>query len=635
MLYGEPFDTRLMILIHEHWWRWFSGKTTFRNMEFFYPITNSFGYSDTFLVQGLIHSFFRLLNVPMVQAWLITTFLCLLFGMIGWAYLATKITKNLALQILFILSIGLSYSFTLHFSMAPNFVGYTWISWILILFVNATSPALTGKETNLVVIFSIVAFLVLALSAWYVAFFIFLLTCFFVLIKALLKDIKYSKIWKFITVDIIYRYWILISPLIVILVFVFGYVYLSVFRDPSRPVNEMLRNSYALVSIIDGSGYGGGFFSPLYSFLKLSSREDVTIGIGFGLSLATLVLILIFLNSRWRTKILKSPQGLNTLVLFLSGIMVLFFFLKVNADFSLHKVFYSTIPGFNTIRSPDRYLAIFTYIVIFTFFRVCGVFIGRTRNKKSVTILLSILIILIIDQFRVIPDNSWKEDLLYDSKINLQGQEIKTNCDYFVYDAPGGWWSDQIKGMVFAYQLDVPTVNGYSGAFPPGYPTEDWLHEGDITGVLKWIKKIDNSKRGCFTTGESPLFYLNSPTVRFEFEDGFTPKETNGRSTWIWANRNRGFALVYAGKKTTINLSFLARTAPCLDSEKFIIRKLPHQVLYTGIITNQSKEFSLKLDVSEYELAKLEFITEDNFCKVENDPRQLFYEIKNWKVSSY
>jgi hypothetical protein len=300
----------------------------------------------------------------------------------------------------------------------------------------------------------------------------------------------------------------------------------------------------------------------------------------------------------------------------------------------MHKVFYSTIPGFNTIRSPDRYLAIFTYIVIFTFFRVCEVFIGRTRNKKGVTILLLTLSILIIDQFRVIPNNYWKEDLLYDAKLESQGQEIRINCDYFVYDAPGGWWSDQIKGMVFAYQIDVPTVNGYSGAFPPGYPTQDWLHEGDITGVLKWIKKIDNSKRGCFTTGESPLFNLNSPTARFEFEDGFTPKETNGRSTWIWANRNRGFALVYAGKKTTINISFFARTAPCLDSGKFIIRRLPHQVLYTGIITNQSKEFSLKLDVSEYELVKLEFITGDNFCKVENDPRQLFYEIKNWRLIS-
>ena len=188
--------------------------------------------------------------------------------------------------------------------------------------------------------------------------------------------------------------------------------------------------------------------------------------------------------------------------------------------------------------------------------------------------------------------------------------------------------------MVFAYQLDVPTVNGYSGAFPPGYPTEDWLHEGDLTGVLKWIKKIDNSKRGCFTTGESPIFYLNSSTVRFEFEDGFTPKETNGRSTWIWANRNRGFAIVYAGKKTTINLSFFARTAPCLELEQFMIRKLPDQVLYSGTLTNQSKEFNLKIDVSKNELAKLEFITGDNFCNVENDPRQLFYEIKNWKFTS-
>ena len=121
-LYGEPFDTRLMILIHEHWWRWFNGKTSFRNMEFFYPIDNSFGYSDTFLVQGLLHSLFRLIGFPMVQAWLITTFLCLLFGMIGWAYLSRLVLKSVTLRIFFIFALGVSYNFTIHFHFFPNFV---------------------------------------------------------------------------------------------------------------------------------------------------------------------------------------------------------------------------------------------------------------------------------------------------------------------------------------------------------------------------------------------------------------------------------------------------------------------------------------------------------------------------------
>ena len=52
MLFGEPFDSRLMLLIHEHWWQWFNGKTAFREMQFFYPFDKTLGLSDTFLVQA-------------------------------------------------------------------------------------------------------------------------------------------------------------------------------------------------------------------------------------------------------------------------------------------------------------------------------------------------------------------------------------------------------------------------------------------------------------------------------------------------------------------------------------------------------------------------------------------------------
>jgi hypothetical protein len=144
----------------------------------------------------------------------------------------------------------------------------------------------------------------------------------------------------------------------------------------------------------------------------------------------------------------------------------------------------------------------------------------------------------------------------YDEKINAQSYDLKENCDYFIYDAPGGWWSDQIKGMVFAYQLDVPTVNGYSGAFPPDYPVQEWLHEGDISGVFDWINKVDKNVRGCFTTGDLPIFYLDSQDSRFEFEDGFTPEETNGKSKWRWANRNRSFEFLYSPKDVKFRLNY-------------------------------------------------------------------------------
>jgi hypothetical protein len=80
-------------------------------------------------------------------------------------------------------------------------------------------------------------------------------------------------------------------------------------------------------------------------------------------------------------------------------------------------------------------------------------------------------------------------------------------------------------------------------------------------------------------------------------------------------------------------MNFKARTASCLKSEKLEIIKLPNEVLYSGVVKNDVSEYQLDINMKRNELAKLEFNTNDNFCTFENDPRQLFYEVKDWQVS--
>jgi hypothetical protein len=83
-LLGDPFDSRLMIVLHEHWWRWFNGLVELRDTEFFYPYKTALGYSDVFLVQGFIYSIFRLLNQDLANSWTYATLLLLIVGNFGW-----------------------------------------------------------------------------------------------------------------------------------------------------------------------------------------------------------------------------------------------------------------------------------------------------------------------------------------------------------------------------------------------------------------------------------------------------------------------------------------------------------------------------------------------------------------------
>jgi hypothetical protein len=54
------------MVLHEHWWRWINGKTSFLDTEFFYPFDKALGFSDVFLTQGLIYSLFRFFGFGLV-----------------------------------------------------------------------------------------------------------------------------------------------------------------------------------------------------------------------------------------------------------------------------------------------------------------------------------------------------------------------------------------------------------------------------------------------------------------------------------------------------------------------------------------------------------------------------------------
>ena len=97
-LLGDPFDSRLHIILHEHWWRWFNGLVSFRDTEFFYPFDKALGYSDVFFTQGIIYSIFRFLGYGLPTSWTLTTILLLIIGNIGWVFVARKYIKNYILQ---------------------------------------------------------------------------------------------------------------------------------------------------------------------------------------------------------------------------------------------------------------------------------------------------------------------------------------------------------------------------------------------------------------------------------------------------------------------------------------------------------------------------------------------------------
>ncbi|MDQ8199112.1 hypothetical protein QEH56_13170 [Pelagicoccus enzymogenes] len=66
---GDKLDGRLIMLLHEHWFRFFEGSADWLEVGMFYPVENTLGLSDTFFLSGSLHAVFRFLGLDVYGAY--------------------------------------------------------------------------------------------------------------------------------------------------------------------------------------------------------------------------------------------------------------------------------------------------------------------------------------------------------------------------------------------------------------------------------------------------------------------------------------------------------------------------------------------------------------------------------------
>jgi len=620
-LLGDPFDSRLMIVLHEHWFRYFNGLVELRNTEFFYPYKTALGYSDVFLVQGAIYSIFRFLSINIADSWTYTTLLLLLIGNLGWVIVANRYLKVFFVRIMFLLTIISSLSFVNYFTLNPNIVGYSFLSWIALFYINLQKETNQTKRVRKWSVFVIVI-LTYALSCWYGAFF-FVLT---VLVRELLFLIffkgKFKYNLKFSDLKIVIPFF----PIQVFLLWLFIYIYIYVVNLPYRPIDEMIRNSPRLRLLpnggnVNGAELNGSIFRFLYEKLNLDYEQEYTIGVGL-----TVFIFGIFCL----VKIIIEPKRSPSALIWTSSVLICYSFFIVFIDnFSIHSFFFEYVPGFNSIRYPGRYVIFVGFFAIFGIFYIVDKMLVKSSKFLSKIILILFLLLIVLDQQRT-PYKGWNKEQLINAELLTQAEEIKAKCDYFYYDVPGGWWYDQIEAITFGAQIGVPTVNGYSGSFPPNYPNEPFLSEKPPIKIFNWIAKIDKSKRGCFVAGAKPIRFFNENLRSLDLV-GFTKLETNGKDTWQWSISPNPYILIINFTKKDLQLEFEIKPANCLVNQDIRIAEAGGADLYQGSIGKSGEKFNFILKFKTNIATRIEIITKAGPCQFHDDPRDLFFEIKNLK----
>jgi len=625
---GEMFDTRLMIILHEHWFRFFAGKTSFLDAEFFYPYPRSFALTDTFLLTGITHSILRVLGLEIINAWALSQFIWIFIGLLGWFFLARKFIKNKFLQLLTIPLIATSFPFVAHLNERPNVVPYLLASWIFLFLFNFYF-ADSKKQISLNLGLSIVVLPLIVLTSWYAGFFIVIFLFLLILISLIARAVYLREFFgKLKNLDAkIFTPFALIS---VVLTSFWAYIYLpelSNSAEVARPTSEVIDGSPAFLDILNTSAMGG---SKLFSFFNtpyVVMQENL---IGLSIPLVLFVIALAIIAFIFIPNLISNKVKQFIILLLASGLIIEFLIIKFFNNSSIFIILFEQISFLKSIRTPVRWHIYFTFLLILILVYFVDMFL-KTANKRMSVLIILIPLLALVEQQRT-PPGLWTADEFIDE--NLLSYEGKTtNCAAFVLDQPNaGYWQDISYAMALTLFIDTPTVNGYSGSRPANYPSFSWYSDGDLPAIGRWLTFNNKLENVCMLDGTNfeSIAQFDDDTFKVVPGQGFTGLETLESDYWTWSVWEKSSMYIQSFKDLDKSgvLKFTIQTPKCLENANFKI-SIRNDLYETATRASNSTTLEIPITIMAWERLPIVFEKDPGFCTVDGDPRDLHFSVKN------
>ena len=134
---GDSGDTRLATLLHEHWLKVASGDASWRTPNFFHPVADTLGYSDTFVLDLVLYAPLRVVGFPPLIALQITSILLGLLGFVG-MYLVCRrwVGAGLPVALTCAWLVAFANNLFLHHGHQQLFA-VNWVPWCILLAAEA------------------------------------------------------------------------------------------------------------------------------------------------------------------------------------------------------------------------------------------------------------------------------------------------------------------------------------------------------------------------------------------------------------------------------------------------------------------------------------------------------------------
>ena len=520
MLPGDIGDARWTIALHEHWYRVWSGQDGIRDLYYYFPLKNTLGTSDAFLVQGQIYSLARLLGFTVVNSWVIAGFTFFMVGALGIAVLAKQVLVSRWSQVAMVVLTVASYPVLVGFGHVQLF-GLLSVSWLFVGLYDLISRRHIRRGVALLVLVPPV----LGLSSWYALVLGGIVIGFLGLALLLVSSWKGTvRAVRQVAGDL----WaVLRSPfgigsavVLVALWVALLWVYLPS-RNLLPPPGWLDVHIYSprWSDILNAKDGGGGIWAWLYArFPELGQSvpeqargfTPVLLGSFAVASLAVFRSVLAAqrapldgaaagssvdagaVTGRGRSTV--GAAGLLAASLTVPAVIGLF--LIDERGYSLFKFVWDVVPGMEAVRSPYRVTTILYGVAIFVVLRALELCWERSPRLRTVpwrrvafAVAAGGLTVILFAEMQRVVNTQWTRADLMSAGLAAQIEPARQSCDAVIVlneNPDGPAWANPVDAVVFSTLSGLPTPQGYSRADPVGSPGP--VGDTDGTALAEWMR---------------------------------------------------------------------------------------------------------------------------------------------------
>ena len=455
---GDIGDTRFNMYALEHSYQWLIGNSSLWNMPMFWPLNGTSAFSEMHLGSVVFYSIPRLLGLEQyeaMQVWFASGLFLTLFS----AYFAARWMRySAAASALVAIVFTCALPITAQAGHAQ--LVHRWAApWAIAAAIGLSRSVLTRRSHLFVFVASISLQFLLspgtAIATIYVSIFIWIASVWIGTSTRDFREVRTDK-WQLLTT---------VTGIFIIASSAYVALRYSQFKNVygiTREQLEVWEFSPTLKSLFlaDHSHMWNRYS---YRLVIDSGRSETQLFIG-------LVFIVLFLIGIFGVRSLKDIR-----VSILLGSVLLFISILRFGDSSIF-IFFTNIPGFDSVRTPGRFVLILLFpigLVAASGFDA----LLTSRHKLFQVAAIFLLIVLVLEYSKIDLMRITKLDLNAPTEQMVERVSERINSAnrdqfdaFFVLDDAGhNRFMLDLDAISASQILDIPTLNGYSGFIPFGY----------------------------------------------------------------------------------------------------------------------------------------------------------------------